>query len=247
MKTCLLSALAGAALCSFASQASAVILDVTFTGVVTTSQFNADPAGLFGITNIPHAYDGMQVSGIIKFDTSKGLLNDFRGPNGSVIQRAGGTTFGVSSPAIFASFTLNGVTVFPGLTWQASLDASDQPNANISRIGASTSVVVDNGNGTIDAIGVSVRAASGVIPASIDAPISFTAGSGISGNIDFQFREGSFPAPFAHIEATLQSFAVTEEIAAVPEPSTWAMMILGFAGVGFMAYRRKSMPALMAV
>jgi hypothetical protein len=33
---------------------------------------------------------------------------------------------------------------------------------------------------------------------------------------------------------------------AVPEPSTWAMMILGFAGVGFMAYRRKSTPALMA-
>jgi hypothetical protein len=33
---------------------------------------------------------------------------------------------------------------------------------------------------------------------------------------------------------------------AVPEPSTWAMMILGFAGIGFMAYRRKSKPALMA-
>ena len=32
----------------------------------------------------------------------------------------------------------------------------------------------------------------------------------------------------------------------VPEPSTWAMMILGFAGVGFMAYRRRSKPALMA-
>jgi PEP-CTERM motif len=32
----------------------------------------------------------------------------------------------------------------------------------------------------------------------------------------------------------------------VPEPSTWAMMILGFAGIGFMAYRRKSKPALMA-
>jgi hypothetical protein len=33
---------------------------------------------------------------------------------------------------------------------------------------------------------------------------------------------------------------------AVPEPSTWAMMIRGFAGVGFMAYRRKAKPALMA-
>ncbi|MBA2402921.1 MAG: PEP-CTERM sorting domain-containing protein, partial [Bradyrhizobium sp.] len=29
-------------------------------------------------------------------------------------------------------------------------------------------------------------------------------------------------------------------ISAVPEPSTWAMMILGFAGVGFMAYRRRN-------
>ena len=28
-------------------------------------------------------------------------------------------------------------------------------------------------------------------------------------------------------------------VSAVPEPSTWAMMILGFFGIGFMAYRRK--------
>jgi hypothetical protein len=32
--------------------------------------------------------------------------------------------------------------------------------------------------------------------------------------------------------------------AAVPEPSTWAMMILGFAGVGYMAYRRRNQPAV---
>jgi hypothetical protein len=31
----------------------------------------------------------------------------------------------------------------------------------------------------------------------------------------------------------------------VPEPSTWAMTILGFCGIGFMAYRRKqNAPAL---
>lgn len=34
---------------------------------------------------------------------------------------------------------------------------------------------------------------------------------------------------------------VTVEVAAaVPEPSTWAMMILGFAGIGFVAYRRRN-------
>ena len=44
------------------------------------------------------------------------------------------------------------------------------------------------------------------------------------------------------------SFAgtVTDVASAVPEPSTWAMVLLGFAGVGFMSYRRKSKPALMA-
>jgi len=33
-------------------------------------------------------------------------------------------------------------------------------------------------------------------------------------------------------------------VSAVPEASTWAMMILGFFGVGFMAYRRKGQAAL---
>jgi hypothetical protein len=36
-------------------------------------------------------------------------------------------------------------------------------------------------------------------------------------------------------------------VAGVPEPSTWAMMILGFFGVGFMAYRRKSNGPLLRI
>jgi len=43
------------------------------------------------------------------------------------------------------------------------------------------------------------------------------------------------------------SGTITEGAAsAVPEPSTWAMMILGVAGIGFMAYRRNFRAALMA-
>jgi hypothetical protein len=34
------------------------------------------------------------------------------------------------------------------------------------------------------------------------------------------------------------------DVSAVPEPSTWGMMILGFFGVAFMAYRRKSQGSL---
>jgi hypothetical protein len=35
-------------------------------------------------------------------------------------------------------------------------------------------------------------------------------------------------------------------VGAVPEPSTWAMMILGFAGVGFMAHRRRNQRAALS-
>lgn len=34
-------------------------------------------------------------------------------------------------------------------------------------------------------------------------------------------------------------------VTAVPEPSTWAMLLLGFFGVGFMAYRRNAKPAAL--
>jgi PEP-CTERM motif-containing protein len=52
---------------------------------------------------------------------------------------------------------------------------------------------------------------------------------------------GGTPAPTFNMAFSLQG------VNAVPEPSTWAMILLGFAGIGFMAYRRKSKPALMAV
>jgi hypothetical protein len=34
------------------------------------------------------------------------------------------------------------------------------------------------------------------------------------------------------------SVVVTPVTPSVPEPSTWAMMLLGFTGVGFLAYRK---------
>jgi len=33
---------------------------------------------------------------------------------------------------------------------------------------------------------------------------------------------------------------MTTSLGAVPEPPTWVMMILGFVGLGYMAYRRKN-------
>ena len=40
-----------------------------------------------------------------------------------------------------------------------------------------------------------------------------------------------------------ETLNLSEQINAVPEASTWAMMILGFFGVGFLAYRRRNQTA----
>jgi PEP-CTERM motif len=49
------------------------------------------------------------------------------------------------------------------------------------------------------------------------------------------------------VEADISNVTITVSSSAVPEPSTWAMMLLGFAGFGFFSYRRKRLAAAPAV
>jgi hypothetical protein len=73
--------------------------------------------------------------------------------------------------------------------------------------------------------------------------------SGVSDHGDFSplgFRATLPGETIQSVTISLDSTGVFKEFKqvdfspAVPEPSTWAMMILGFAGVGFMTYRRKN-------
>jgi hypothetical protein len=57
----------------------------------------------------------------------------------------------------------------------------------------------------------------------------------VSSNFFFGANEASTATLFLIDQA-----GDTTRISPIPEPSTWAMMILGFVGVGFMAYRRKN-------
>jgi outer membrane lipase/esterase len=58
----------------------------------------------------------------------------------------------------------------------------------------------------------------------------------------YAYWDGIHPTAAAH-EVIADAFLV---VAGIPEPSTWVMMFLGFACVGFMAYRRKQPAALGA-
>jgi hypothetical protein len=61
------------------------------------------------------------------------------------------------------------------------------------------------------------------------------------------FGDGFFDT-FGGFQSTgyMDNFSIAS-VDAVPESSTWGMMILGFAGVGFMAYRRRNKIAMLRV
>jgi hypothetical protein len=58
---------------------------------------------------------------------------------------------------------------------------------------------------------------------------------------EFMFFNDLIDDPSANAPSGL---LVTTSASAVPLPSTWTMMILGFAGIGTMTYRRRAKPAL---
>jgi len=70
-----------------------------------------------------------------------------------------------------------------------------------------------------------------------------TSNSGPNGTANCSGPCTSIAVPFAADITTAGlpggSTGAIGAVAAVPEPSTWAMMILGFFGLGFMAYRKK--------
>jgi hypothetical protein len=79
---------------------------------------------------------------------------------------------------------------------------------------------------------------------------SFVTDSGVDVDIFSFFGQGSVPSGNAYGEETTVGFGVgtftmsaaVSTAGAVPEPSTWAMMTLGFAGLGLLAHRRVKAP-----
>jgi hypothetical protein len=133
---------------------------------------------------------------------------------------------------------------------------SSATNPNVDNFGSFT---LHNGNdgftGDIFHLAITFTAPAGTSP----NPGTYTAllSGSVQGNtgsvsIDFDntpqvftFAGGSFTLKINDVDLNLASnpsVPVSGLIIAspVPEPSTWAMMILGFAGVGFLAYRRRS-------
>ncbi|SIO46548.1 PEP-CTERM protein-sorting domain-containing protein [Bradyrhizobium erythrophlei] len=163
-------------------------------------------------------------------------------------------SFGVSATATSLSFVVSNDYVWPTpVTVDIYQDAVGTVGANVYRQ-TFTSYVSDTPTANFTDV-VSVSLGSGVTlgPGSYivfltnsTTGLAIATFDGLPGNAIYNYAS-TFPDltgnPYASL--TEQDIGVLfSGVSAVPEASTWAMLLLGFAGIAFMAYRRKLKPAL---
>jgi PEP-CTERM motif len=133
-----------------------------------------------------------------------------------------------------------------GVTETASWSMDSNPNVITFASGSFTMVTTSGGTEFRSDLGPSTFPAVQFYVPGVPSGLEFnTVGVAFDALDRFgsQIYTGSESAPvFAPgtFVGTYGTLTITDAVTAVPEPSTWAMMILGFCGLGFLAHRRKS-------
>jgi hypothetical protein len=86
------------------------------------------------------------------------------------------------------------------------------------------------------------------IPVSIIQPFAILSGLSGSGSYSGGPVGGNFDIfSFSYQLTPLTIYVTVDGIApSIPEPSTWAMLLIGFAGIGFAGYRKRKRALLAA-
>lgn len=209
--TKLLPALVFAAGMAAASSANAAVALWTTSGPTTT----------YGTATTIIDFDSTNGSFSGDFGIFNGLQPNVAAPPFNDSTKYGSVGSSVGSPAGVATLTLSSAVTYLGLYW-GSIDSYNTISfydANHNLVGSKNGIdVLNPANGNQGAGG------SSFANFSFDTGVKyveFTSGTGNPVNVQAAFE-------FDNIAT------------AVPEPTTWAMMILGFLGLGFLGYRKSS-------
>jgi hypothetical protein len=203
----------------------------------------ASPSGL-GTAGFGMGYQGVPNSVAIEFDTyNNGNINSLgpfpQEPNSS--NHVAIDLNGVLTNANAANVYGNGSCGFPGGTpaQNSNSVAGCMSNGNLW----TATITYD---GSLLNVFLSDPAEGGVFHAITDLSIDIA--SYLGGNTAYVGFTGSSGAGWENEDITSWRFADTATLppTGVPEPGTWAMMLLGFGGIGVALGRRRRVPAQVA-
>jgi hypothetical protein len=231
---------------------------------------NSKIAILAGLVAAAFASENAQANLITNgsFDNTSGQWTDGTGQGGDLIAPASNAITGwsvaggypllwVNTPNTYRGLAAspgNGSTFFLDLTGDNDAAPYDGVSQTISTIAGHTySLTFALGSSTSWGIQDAITATAG------SASQTFTSTNDNTNANDWETETLNFTATGSSTLISLVGFSGQSYIGldnvdveqtgvgAVPEPSTWAMMILGFCGMGFMAYRRKQNGAALNV
>jgi hypothetical protein len=207
--------------------ANASIIQINYTGTYTGTIVSGNPAtSQFTTTYVSSTPFDLT----LRFDTSRPNSYYSETPSGSVFNNLFSSAGSVSG-----TFFMSGT--------ESSNDTASIGSTSQSLVSRTISKVVSN----TPSLFISVSHPD--IPASITQPFSILSGLTGSGTFNEATYSGVFSAYQASYQLHPETITVTVDgvIAAVPEPSTWAMLLIGFAGIGLLSYRRHQSSALSLV
>jgi hypothetical protein len=147
--------------------------------------------------------------------------NLYKGPNISDSRNIG---LGVSS----ASYSSGGLSNIAGL--------SNIVDPNEPQGAAAFKIVLNTNNWTLEFFKNGVQQSFAASDGSTVNELTLNPATLDQFGISFMGADSPSTVVFSDVSLT----DTTTEVAAVPEASTWAMMMLGFAGLGFLSYRRSN-------
>ena len=213
--------------------ASAATITEVFTG--TVSGFYGTDTLFSGSVSVGTSFTATYV-----FNTSLGQEYN---STGQFILAGGPSYNGGPSPLTSVSLSING---FPPLQLDGSglgylLTANSSAGSwkfQASAQATSASYDINLSMGLYAHLG---NPAPAPFPTSLTSPFSYTADPYWDYRFGQLMEPGGTPNNPNLINFAINSVTLTvqDTVAAVPEPSTWAMMILGFVGLGFLTYRRE--------
>jgi opacity protein-like surface antigen len=226
----IVSAAAFAVAMGTCASASATIIDVIYKGSVIEGS-GPDDLGLFGAVGGSLVGDAFIAT--FEMDTSKG--NNLSTPTENLIE--GGIVYGVESPMLSATLEINGKTADVGIgtsgTVQSFLGQPGVTNQQAHLVQGINVMLLN----VSDASGASV----GNIPFTIDVPFTFTLDTSDAGFGEANFSSSGISTALS-LGPTQLIYQYPSPDGAAPEPSTWAMMLIGFVGLGYAGYRKTREP-----
>jgi hypothetical protein len=195
---------------------------VTYTG---TLGVGSDQSGVFGPGNTSLTGDSFTVQYVFDptlGDTYSSLTENYA---------KGGTTSANANPALSASVTINGVTVSIGVpnSFGEIYGYNDGSTSEQYHEADYTTSNIDN------YVYIDLISTTPSLPASITGPLNYTTGPDDYALGYFQISNGVTGQLAGGYVYSVSTLTISSGI---PEPSTWAMMLTGFAGLGFAAFRR---------